>query len=185
MRGVTWGADATSSNQQHLPDGLPVLWWYSTGTPDIRWDTATLLDPRYRYASAYAIDQGFASKGPFDGDEFDVETGAWTVHDMLNIIEARNARRWSTRVYCSHRDRAGIMVAAGGWLDIRSVFFRIADWSVSEAEAAARLGGNIYAWQWASPKSNSGTRLPGTGLTLAEAQCDLNVISLRSTEWQG
>ena len=184
MRGVTWGADATSSNQQHLPDGLPVLWAYVTGTPDIAWTAAQLADPRYAHASLYRIDQGFGSKGPFGADEYDVEQGAWTVPEIVSVILQRDNIRWSTRVYCSRQARLEIMadLAPGAQ---RSVFFRIADWSLSEAEAARSLGGNIYAWQWASPSSNPRTLLPGTGLTLTEAQCDLNVISLRSTGWQG
>lgn len=184
MRGVTWGADATSSNEDHLPDGLPVLWWYGTGTPDIAWTPAQVADPRYAHASKYEINQGFANRDPFTGDEFDVEAGAWDVFSAAAAIQARALRQWSTRVYCSHRDRASLMAILGPGLG-RSVFYRIADWSVSATEAASMLGGNIYAWQWASPSSNPGTLLPGTGLTLAEAQCDLNVISLRSTEWQG
>jgi hypothetical protein len=181
-RGTTWGADATSANERHLAAGLGVLWAYITGTPDIAWTPEQLADPRYEHASIYTINQGFGSKSAFEGDEFDLEAGAWTVPEVVQIIEARNGRHWSTRVYCSHTARFALMSSP---VDLGSVFFRIADWSVSEEEATARLGGNVYAWQWASPSSNPRTILPGTDLTLAESDVDLNVISLRSTEWQG
>lgn len=47
-------------------------------------------------------------------------------------------------------------------------------------EALARLGlpqGQIVAYQWASPSSNPHTILPGTNLTLKEANVDLSVTA--------
>ncbi|MGP0047848.1 MAG: hypothetical protein ACLPZR_03225, partial [Solirubrobacteraceae bacterium] len=56
-----------------------------------------------------------------------------------------------------------------------------ADWNLSEAEATARLGtdlGNgaiIASIQFASPTSNPDTVIPGTSITLAQANADLSV----------
>ena len=56
----------------------------------------------------------------------------------------------------------------------------LANWNLSEAEADAALGTaiagiRIVGVQWASPTSNPGTKVPGSNLTLAQAQLDLSV----------
>jgi len=55
----------------------------------------------------------------------------------------------------------------------------LADWNLTEAQAAALLGTLIHgmtcrAVQWASPSSNAATVIPGTTITLAQAQVDLS-----------
>jgi hypothetical protein len=55
----------------------------------------------------------------------------------------------------------------------------VADWSLSEAEAADLLtiSGDypVVAVQWASPASNPNTVVPGSTKTLAEANVDLSI----------
>ena len=67
----------------------------------------------------------------------------------------------------------------------RSVFYRIADWNLSEHLAGLAAYGDVYAGQWASPTSNPNTVIPGTNHTLATANVDLNVVLLENTGWQG
>jgi hypothetical protein len=55
----------------------------------------------------------------------------------------------------------------------------VADWSLSEAEAAKILTTSgdypVVAVQWASPTSNPNTLVPGSHLTLSEANVDLSI----------
>ena len=179
----TWGADATGEHADNLPAAMGVAWAYKTGTPGIPW-SPDQVDRIAASGHVYTIDQGFGSKGPFDADEFDLEARAWTVPELIDVIAARAEKRWSTRIYCSKIPYGMMMgaLAAAGLLHL-PVFFRIADWSLSEEQARATLGGNVYAKQWASPTSNPQTLVPGTDLTLEQAQCDLNVVRLMNTGW--
>jgi len=182
MFDTTWGADCMAENSGSLPDALGVVWAYGTGTPGIPWSAEQKA--RFAHGHVYVIDQGFGSKGPFDADEFDLEARAWTVPELVDVAAARAERHWSTRIYCSKIPYGMMMgaLSAAGLLHV-PVFFRIADWSLNEPQARATLGGNVYAKQWASPSSNPDTILPGTKLTLAEANVDLNVVRLMNTGW--
>ena len=182
MYDSTWGADAMAEHADKLPGAMGVVWVYGTGTPGIPWSAEQRA--RFDHAHVYVIDQGFGSKGAFDADEFDLEARAWTVPELIDVAAARAERQWSTRIYCSKIPYGMMMgaLAAGGLLHL-PVFFRIADWSLSEEQARATLGGNVYAKQWASPTSNPQTLVPGTELTLEQAQCDLNVVRLMNTGW--
>lgn len=178
----TWGADCMGEHSDLLPAAMGVVWAYGTGTPGIPWSVQQRA--RFGHAHIYTIDQGYGSKGAFDADEFDLEERAWTVPELVDVAAARAEKRVSTRIYCS-RIPYGMMMgalAAAGLLHL-PVFFRIADWSLNEQQARATLGGNVYAKQWASPSSNPGTLVPGTELTLTDAQCDLNVVRLMNTGW--
>lgn len=183
MTEATWGVDLTHDALPRLTIEPPVIWPYVTGTPDIRWTEADRA--RFPSAQQYRLDQELGSSGPQDAEEFDVEALAWRPDQVLGLVEARRRIRWSTRIYASRLTYAmvsGLLMAAGIH---HSVFYRIADWSLSEAEARAQLGGQVYAIQWASPSSNPLTVIPGTTDTLAAVNADLNVIRLASTGWQG
>ena len=88
------------------------------------------------------------------------------------------ARKWWSTVYVDQADLAGVQ-AAVATADLTRVQYWLADWSLNEAEAEARLqpnlDGGIVAVQWASPSSNPRTLVPGSSLTLAEANVDLSV----------
>ena len=179
----TWGADAMGEHADNLPGAMGVAWAYKTGTPGIPWSP----DQVERIAASghvYTIDQGYGSKGAMDADEFDLEARAWTVPELVDVVRQRAAAKMSTRIYCSRIPYAAMTgaLAAANLMHV-PVFYRIADWSLNEAEARAQLGGNVYAIQWASPSSNPETLLPGTQLTLTQAQCDLNVVRLMNTGW--
>jgi hypothetical protein len=178
----TWGADCIGEHSANLPDAMGVVWAYNTGTPGIPWSAEQRA--RFDHGHVYTIDQGYGSKGAFDADEFDLEARAWTVPELVEVVEARAAKRVSTRIYCSLIPYAMMQgaLAAAGLLHV-PVFYRLANWNLNEPEARARLGGSVYAVQWASPTSNPDTLLPGTKLTLAEANVDLNVVRLMNTGW--
>ena len=184
---IQWGADCLGSSVPHLPRDIPAIWPYVTGTtsrPDVAWTDAQIKE--FPHAKVTRINQGFASPSDFDGDEFDVELGAWTVAQAAGIVQVRRARKWSTRFYCVWAAYGAIKQQLARLGIGRSVYFRIADWSLSQPTATLAVHDDIYAVQWASPTSNPGTNLPGTGLTLAQSGADLNVIDLaKDTGWQG
>jgi hypothetical protein len=181
--GETWGADCPGENAPSLPASVPVIWPYVTGPPSIKWTPANI--GRFTHSKIILVDQGFESRSPFDADEFDVESGAWTIEEISGIIAERRTRRWSTRLYGTwgtYGATKEVLAARGTG---QSVFWRIADWDLNQHYADLELHGDVYAGQWASPSSNPDTILPGTHLTLAEANADLNVILNINTGWAG
>lgn len=179
----SWGADCTGSRAGLLSLKTPVIWPYVTGE-GVAWSEEEIRLFRGAGAKIYLVNQGDASK-PFLGDEFDVESGAITPQQVISIIQARRERKWSTRVYGTYdtyREVTAELVTLGLR---RSVWWRIADWNLSAHLAELELWGDVYAGQWASPTSNPNTLLPLTGLTLAQAGADLNVVLKESTGWQG
>jgi len=195
MTEATWGVDAIEGTLDRglYPAAPPVLWAYKTGTtsnPDIEFTEAD-LEP-FGDSQIYRIHQGYGTRDPFrtaDGvpwDEADLEALAWTVPELTDAIAKRNNARWSTRVYASDGPFTDLMVACSQQhVDIRSVFWREANWTLSRPQALARLDGLRYAVQWASPTSNPETLIPGTTTTLKAAGLDLNVARLSGTGWRG
>lgn len=185
-----WGADCLASSIKYLPANTPAIWPYITGTtsaPDVEWPASAILSFQRSGAHITRVNQGFqqnAQDDAFHGDEFDVESGAWSVSDAITIIGLRRTKKWSTRIYCSWDDYQPIKQSCARAGTAGSLYFRIADWSMSEPRAA-QLWGDIYAVQWASPSSNPNTLIPGTQTTLRAAGADLNVLISTATGWRG
>lgn len=184
--GFAWGFDCTGASVPKIADVNPdAIWPYVTGSEGIPW-TRQQID-RFPHARVYRVNQGWV-QGPgeaLNGDEFDMEAGAWTVSALLSIVAARRRVHWSTRIYCSWTNY-GLMsqeLAQAGMG--QSVWYRIADWNLTQHLAELELHANVYAGQWASPTSNPTTLIPGTNLSLAEANADLNVVLRMSTGWEG
>jgi hypothetical protein len=110
----------------------------------------------------------------------DVESRAGTIADAVTIAKARHSAGLPFTIYIQDSNLAACrtaMTTAG--VPNHYVTYWVANWNLTEAEAEARLGGDIVAVQWASPSSNPRTPLPGSSLTLAQANADLS-ITLRS-----
>lgn len=188
-----WGFDCLGSSVAALISAKAAptaIWPYDTGSEGYPWTSEEIAHFTFdaaRPARVFRVNQGYL-QGPgsaMHGDEFDFERGTWTAAGILDIVAARREARWSTRVYCTWSNYGLLkeqlaQAGTGG-----SVWFRIADWNLSEHFADLALHGDVYAGQWASPASNPQTRVPGTGLTVAEAQVDLNVLLLEDTGWAG
>lgn len=191
VTGIGWGFDCEGSQVQHMIGSVArpqAVWAYDTGSdPGIPWTPNEITHYRDQGAHVYLVNQG-ATQGPgqaLHGDEFDFENGAWTLAALIEIITARRAVDWSTRIYCSWGNYALIKAALAVSGIGRSVYFRIADWNLNAHLAELELHADVYAGQWASPTSNPGTLIPGTSMTLADAVVDLNVVLLGSTGWAG
>jgi hypothetical protein len=107
-------------------------------------------------------------------DTADVESEAGTITHAVDGAKARQARGWWSWVYASAANIPSVDSAMrnGG---VTKVQYVVANWNLSEAAAAAQLGGKVVAIQWASPTSNPRTTCPGTNKTLSQLNVDLNV----------
>lgn len=191
MTEAVWGADTIDAQAEFLSSATPVIWYYVTGTterPEIEWEADDVA--RYPHSQLYRTDQGFGDQGDrarwFRCDEFDLETGAWTVQALIPAIRARNEIGWSTRVYASTGPWLALLAGlAQAGVSARSVYWREANWNLDEAGARQLLSATRYAIQWASPSSRPLQLIPGTGVNLATAGADLNVARLSGTGWRG
>ena len=181
--GESWGADCPSASADHLPKNVPVIWPYTTGSPSVQWPVS-LIDS-FTKSRVIRVDQGFETRSPYDADEFDIEAGAWTESGITAIVKARRESRWSTRMYGTWETYGSTKQLLASQGIGQSVYWRIADWDLDKHFADVMLHADVYAGQWASPSSNPDTILPGTNLTLAEANADLNVILNIYTGWAG
>lgn len=164
--------DTIHADVSHLPPTLRKVLGYVTGTPDIQWTAGDWA--RFPRAAKVRLSQ-WPGQAVFTADGFDIEPGAWTVQAAVNGARARRQRGQRTLFYLPRSlwgpARAAVAIAGlGGWVD-----YGIADWSLSRAQAAELLGGRVVFVQYASPTSNPHTVIPGTRLTLAQANADLSV----------
>lgn len=176
--------DATHANAGVIPAGTPKVAGYTTGTPDIAWTPADWA--RFPKSGHVRIDQGFTwPPDPKSYDELDVEFLAVKSAAAVGAIHERIGAgiTWTT-IYAGNINLAQVVAALEasgphGWY-YGHVDCHFADWNLNQAQAEALLGTKIHgitcrAVQWASPSSNPHTLLPGTSLTLAQAQVDLSV----------
>lgn len=182
-----WYPDATHSAVSNLPANLQRVGGYVTGTSGIKWTAADWN--KFPNAGHVRYDQGYSwPPAPGDYDVLDVENMAVTPSEVPAAIDARIKAGYKyTWVYATDSYLAAIQAALNNhqpgvsWWQghVRCV---LANWNLNQAEATALLGTTIHgmicdAVQWASPSSNPRTLLPGTNLTLAQANADLNVCS--------
>jgi hypothetical protein len=166
--------DAIHPDAAAIPAATQKVAGYVTGSEDILW-TAQDWD-RFPKAGHVRIDQSPELALWADGgaDVADMESGAASMETVLTQAKVREARGWWSFVYVNQGSLAPLESAASE-AGLSKLQVWIADWDLSEAEAAARLTGNVVAVQWASPSSNPHTIVPGGTQTLLEANIDLSV----------
>lgn len=158
---------------------------YTSGTPDIMWTAADWS--RFPRQHHIRIEQGYGGFTPnmADYDVLDIENGAWTPEAAANEVKRRvDAGYQWTYLYGNRTDleaAANLIKAMGDHYWIGHVGCGLADWNLNEEEAAAIVGtfvaGMTCYWvQWASPSSNPNTVLPGTSMTLSQANVDLSAV---------
>ena len=104
----------------------------------------------------------------------DMETGAATEGTVIAQGLVRQDKGWWSFAYVSQANLASLADAAHA-AGLTRLQYWVANWNLDEAEAAALLGGDIVAVQWASPTSNPDTIVPGGTQTLADANIDISV----------
>lgn len=191
-RVLTWGIDCIRTDVPYLqaPHTLvpiPAIWPYVTGKPGsgIEWTPLQIDYFAARGSRVYRVNQAYDSLGPMDGDEFDVEALAWSVGQCGDVVSERRTREWSTRFYATWSIYGQIKQELADRGIGQSVFFRIADWNLSQHLAELELHDDVYAGQFASPTTNPLTLIPGTGITLQSVGADLNVLLWANTGWVG
>ena len=173
--------DAIHANVGNVPASTPKVAGYVTGTPDIRW---THQDwQRFPRAGTLRIDQspGLAEYASNAASVADIEPGAGTVGAFVTASQSRlrlHRLLWFYGTQSVISQVSAALTAAG--IPLSECGAWLANWNLSEAEADAALGTAIagirlVGVQWASPTSNPGTKVPGSNLTLAQAQVDLSV----------
>lgn len=180
---LTWGLDCPGDSVSFIPPDVPAIWPYVTGSKAIVWTPEQIA--AFPKAHVVRVNQGFNSWGDLDGDEFDIEEMAWNPDQVANVVAARRARNWSTRLYGTYDTYGQVTRLLADAGTRRSTWWRIADWDLSAHLAQQELWGDVYAGQYASPSSNPHTIIPGTAHDLMTANCDLNVLLLENTGWEG
>ena len=169
--------DATRIHAANIPLRTPKVGGYATGTPDIQW-TPELWD-HFSQSGHVGIDQAPGLGLPFGSDIKDIETLAASIEDFIAWATARmNAPGGAlfSPCYVSMDRLAQVKMAVDrAGLPRNKIGYGIADWNLNEEEAAALLGNDTVWVQWASPRSNPHTLVPGSSMTLAEAQVDLGI----------
>ena len=174
--------DAIHDSVHNIPVSSPKVAGYVSGTADIIWTAADWA--RFPRAGKVRIEQGYPHFKATGCDVFDVETAAVTPAQAAQGVRLRIAAgiTWTT-VYGSDSSLAAVLAALkalGPTWYYGHVDCWLANWALSQAEAAAIIGTIVHgmtcrAVQWASPQSNPNTRVPGSRLTLAQANVDLSV----------
>lgn len=181
--------DSIHGTAHNIPATTLKVAGYVTGSTDIRWTEADWQ--RFPNAGRVRIDEGYPTFLPLSCDVFGVEPRALSPVQAAMGVATRveHGIKWTTiyasDFYLSKVEQA--LVAMGesrghGWWH-GHVNCWLADWNLSEHDAAAKLGTLIHgmtcvAVQWASPSSNPSTPLPGNpSLTLKQANCDLSVTA--------
>lgn len=178
------GVDMTHDAVRNVPNQYPYVFGYCSGLGSVPWDASD-----WNKYTGRRVCRTYQGAGAFPGiagfDEIDVESGAVTPADAAHLIQQRvvNGHEWTT-VYASDgalAEVSSLVQAMGETIWNGHVNCRLADWNLNAIEAAAKVGTYIHGMtcigvQWASPSSNPHTLLPGTQLTLAQADVDLNVV---------
>lgn len=181
-------ADTIGADAKNIPVTFPKIAWYGTGGGSIPW-TAQEVD-RFPHSGKVSIDQtpGLAEYAAGKLAVADVEPGAGTIQNFVNGTRLRNARSQMGHGYCSVSNLP-VMISAmvAGGLDLTDSDFWVADWNLSQSQASQMVGKytltiaggrvvtiDVASVQWASPTSNPHTILPGTNLTLLQANVDLS-----------
>ena len=186
MTAVTTMIDCTHASVHSVPAGAPKVALYVTGSESV---ASTAADRARFHGSVVTIDQSpdgdlFATG---QADVFDVENEAGTPlaaaaaaerrQKSVTLVKRRQAAGFDSTIYVNAASRADLraVLAADSGVRLNKVAYWVANWNLSEAEAADELGNDTVAIQWASPSSNPATLVPGTSTSLIQANVDLSV----------
>lgn len=182
--------DTTHDNVHNIPPGkFPYVAGYVTGTSGIQWTADDWK--RFPGSRLIRIAQNY---GPApDIHEFhviDIEERAYTPAEAAGLVRQRvDAGIQWTCLYGSYGplgETASLIRAMGDHYWVGHVECGLANWNLDEAEASKLVGTLVHGMscryvQWASPESNPNTLVPGTDLTLLQANVDLSVVD---TSWE-
>src|SRR5450631_2564986 len=174
--------DTIGADYKNIPVGTKQVAGYVTGGGFVPWTAEAWA--HFPNAVQVRIDQSPGGMAPLISHVLDVEGGAARPQDAVQWVHKRidaGVGTWST-IYGTTGTLATVATAlgiGGNWW-WGHVNCWLADWNLNEAQATALLGTKVagmtvVAVQWASPSSNPNTIMPGSNLTLKQANTDLSV----------
>ncbi len=173
--------DVTGVNSSNIPAvaALGIIALYATGTEGIEATSAEIARFKNAGVGVVLIDQTPSLSVFAAGlaDVADVEQGAGTLETAVAAILDRQAHGWQSTIYLSESNLDSMISAFTSDVDQDLVLFGVANYSWSQAQSEDLLAANA-SWaycQYGDPESNPDTLVPGTSLTLSQAQCDIDI----------
>lgn len=182
--GTTMMVDTIHADVTKVPANVPEIAGYISGTSDIDWTSADWA--RFTKARKVRVYQGYGPvPAPHAYDAVDIESGAVTPAQAAQCVKQRvdAGIPWTT-FYATDGNAAlanAEVQKLGEHYWNGHVNIWLADWNLSQETAIPYIGRAVHGAtcigvQWASPSSNPHTLLPGTSLTLAQANVDLSIV---------
>jgi hypothetical protein len=173
--------DVIGVNSANIPavSALGIIALYATGSDGIEATAAEIARFKNAGVGVVLIDQTPSLSVFAAGlaDVADVEEGAGTPETAVAAILARQAHGWQSTIYISYNSLDSLIGAFTADVDQKRVLFGVANYEWSQAQSEELLSANA-SWaycQYGDPDSNPDTLVPGTTVTLAQAQCDIDV----------
>jgi hypothetical protein len=173
--------DVTGENASNIPAvaALGIIALYATGSDGIEATAAEIARFKNAGVGVVLIDQTPSLSVFAAGlaDIADVEQGAGTAETALAAILDRQAHGWQSTIYLSYNSLDSLIAALTSEVDQGLVVYGVANYAWSQAQSEDQLAANA-SWaycQYGDPESNPNTLVPGTTMTLSEAQCDIDI----------
>jgi hypothetical protein len=173
--------DVTGASSPNIPavPALGIIALYATGSDGIAATSDQIARFRSAGAGVVLIDQtpSLSVFAAGYADVADVEPGAGTFEAAAAAVLERQAHGWQSTIYLSYSNLQSMVDALSSEVDRKLVIFGVADYSWSQAEAEQLLAQNpSWAYcQFGDPQSNPDTLVPGTDVTLSQANADIDV----------
>lgn len=135
------------------PDAVKVAGYVSGANHGFWWTAGDWA--RFPKAGHVRIDTD-GSK-PLDSDVVDCEAGDVTPTGAAHWAATRQAHGWWSAIYCSESQLPAVRAACAA-ARVTKVGYWIANWSLTQDEAVAKLVGDIFAVQFTSPSVRPGQR---------------------------
>ncbi len=180
--------DVTGENSANIPAvaALGIIALYATGSDGIEATASEIARFKSAGVGVVLIDQTPSLSVFAAGlaDVADVEQGAGTTETAVAAILDRQAHGWQSTIYLSYENLDSMISAFTSQVDRDLVLFGVADWEWSQAQSEDLLAANpSWAYcQYGDPESNPDTLVPGTSVTLSQAQCDIDIAQ---ASWAG
>lgn len=184
MSGYTGFTDVTGASAPNDPivrRGLVAA--YLTGTGVVPWSAAEIAARQAGGEGVVGIDQTpggqlFAQNATVDGVKasiYDVEAEAGTPASAA--AACRNRVALGVRQHTLYVSLSGLPALRAAVAGIPGVVYGVADysWSLAEAEAYIAANSDVVYAQYGDPQTNPNTLVPGTNVTLSQANADIDV----------
>jgi hypothetical protein len=173
--------DVTGVNSNNIPAvaALGIIALYATGSDGIAATSSQIARFKDAGVGVALIDQtpSLSVFAAGEADIADVEQGAGTVDTAVAAILDRQSHGWQSTIYLSYSNLGSMTSALPSNVNQDLVLYAVADYNWSQAESEDLLAANPnWAYcQYGDPETNPDTLVPGTNLTLSQAQCDIDI----------